>query len=52
MRRLLQNAVWIFLFISFVYFPVTRGYAETPDLLLYQNFPKIKQVKQLISICW
>ena len=40
MRRLLQNAVWIFLFISFVYFPVTRGYAETPRFTVIPELPQ------------
>ena len=40
MRRLLQNAVWIFLFISFVYFPVTRGYAETTRFTVIPELPQ------------
>ena len=40
MRRLLQNAVWIFLFISFVSFPVTRGYAETTRFTVIPELPQ------------
>ncbi|MUO32395.1 DUF916 and DUF3324 domain-containing protein [Enterococcus gallinarum] len=40
MRKFLQNAVWLLLFISFVYFPVTRGYAETTRFTVVPELPQ------------
>ena len=40
MKKFLQNAIGVFLFIGFVYFPVTRGYAETTKFTVTPELPQ------------
>jgi hypothetical protein len=40
MKKFLQNVAWVFFLISLVYFPVTRGYAETTKFNVTPELPQ------------